>query len=147
MDVNNNINSNMELPLETQLAIIRLAKKHYVHLTNNNKEKVKHNKSRFFITDKYDIDYKGLCWCIQSALKPNYGNVRYIDLYKYIPIFNDLIIYDKALELGIRIKKPNTSDSRWYPVEEYKNRIDVLNFMIKYLKLKIKENGENLCNA
>ena len=123
MDNNNNIITYMELPLKKQLAIIKLAKRHYAKAEK-------------------EITNIGMCHYISKVLLMNDLDNFYDSIVKYIPIFDKYIIYEEANKLNHKIKKPNLTDSYWYPVEEYKNRINVFNFMIKYLQLKIKENGK-----
>lgn len=139
----------MELPLEKQLVVIKLAKRHYITIINNLKLDYKYNSFRFLektIDIKMNISI-GMCICIERALVTTKDFDININIENYIPIFDKHIIYEEANKFNYKIKKPDLTTGYWYPVEEYRNRINVFNFMIKYLQLKIKENGKNLCNA
>lgn len=119
----------MELSLEKQLAIIKLAKKHYS------------------IAEK-ELPTIGMCYYISRALSMNNLSDNYSNIAYYIPIFDVKHIYQLAKSINYTINKPNTAiGAYWYDETNYKMRISVFNFMIKYLKLKIKENGKNSCNV
>ena len=135
----------MELPLEKQLAILKLAKKHYVTIVDRHKAYDKHNLSSFTEETAFNI---GLCYCVQTAIFTSLNEFISFDVLDfYIPIFNPVKINEIIKQSKRRYKQASTTDKYWYDVKYFRIRINVMNLLIQHLQLKIKENGKNLCNA
>ena len=134
----------MELSLNEQLAICKLAKKHYVTIVEHNKKVIEHDtfKFKFNHTENTRHIY-GLCYCLKKAIIMKIPNIDYILIRKYIPIFEPCNIMKISKELGIKIKHIDDDAILYYPLEEYRNRINLINMLIKYLQLKIKEQDNN----
>lgn len=145
MDNNNNIIINMEPPLDKQLAILKLARKHYISLINKNKLYCKHNLSSFI--DK-PVNIVGLCSCVQTAIYTSINTlISYDVLDSYIPIFNPIKVNEIIKQSKRRYRLASTTDKYWYDTSYFRIRINIMNLLIQHLQLKIKENGKNLCNA
>jgi len=114
----NIINMKLEaLPIEKQLALIRILKKEY----------------KGYITDSNFN--KGLCYCLNKILiRFEYFNDTvdsYSNLNKLIPIFDRDICRDLCRDRGY--KMPDIDKSYWYDIKDTKSRINLLNTLIKEL--------------
>lgn len=145
MVYNNNNNNLMELPLKTQLAILKLAKTEYKSVVNNKKINSNYTKIKF-VEGTMDI---GLCNILSSSICKCLGEryISYTDIKYYIPIFNVKEVIRLRELYNNKLKIPDIDAPYWYPVDEYQTRINLLNLLIHHLQLKIKENGEQSCNS
>lgn len=135
----------MELSLEKQLTIVKIAKNHYVSMINSSKKIAKHNKTMFL---EFGYIYRGLCYVFKEAIYLHTRKyIYYNDIIKYIPIFKAEEINKLSKLYNYKLKKADTRGCYWYEINEYQVRINVLNLMIKHLQIKIKENGKELCNV
>ena len=133
----------MELSLNEQLAICRLAKKHYIRIVENNKKILEYDSFKFKSSSSEYNELYGLCHCFKKAMIMKIPNIDYISITDYIPIFKPCNIMEISKELNIKIKFISDSALYYYPLEEYRNRINLINMLIKYLQIKIKEQDNN----